>query len=418
MTIAPTLPLQLNYVRQQFPALAQDWVFFDNAGGSQTLQAVVNRISEYLLTSDVQLGASYAVSQLAGDRVLQAREAVATLINAADSTEVVMGGSTSLLLRILSLCISRLWGVGDEVIVTNSDHEANVSPWVDLKRQGMVVKTWQLNPETLEFDLSDLEALLTPRTRLVALTHASNILGTINPIRAIADLVHAHNALLCVDGVGYAAHRLVDVQALDVDFYAFSFYKTYGPHYAAMYGKREHLLSIPGINHYFIGENEIPYKFQPGNVNYELSYGMLGLCDYLSALAQHHNQTAIGQDLRQQMQQAFDLITTHEAMIGDRLLRYLTSKSQVRIIGHSNADQTKRVPTISFVVDGLDSATIPLLVDPYQIGIRYGDFYAKRLIADLGLVNQNGVVRVSMVHYNTLEEVDRLIECFERVLFS
>jgi cysteine desulfurase family protein (TIGR01976 family) len=415
MTIAPTQSLQMDDVRAQFPALAGDWVFFDNAGGSQILKPVVDRMSEYLLTSNVQLGASYAVSQLASDRVLQAREAVATLLNAAEPSEVVMGGSTSLLLRILSLCFSQLWQPGDEVIVTNTDHEANVSPWFDLERQGIVVKTWKINPETLELHLADLEPLLTPRTRLVALTHASNILGTINPIRSIADYVHAHGAMLCVDGVGYAAHRLVDVQALDVDFYAYSFYKTYGPHYAVLYGKREHLLQLPGMNHYFIGKTEIPYKFQPGNVNYELSYGMVGLCDYLSELAKRHYAQTAKPSLRGQMEQAFQLISDHEETIGDRLLRYLNSNPKVRIIGHSHADQALRVPTISFVVKDLDSATIPPQVDLHQIGIRYGDFYAKRLIQDLNLVPQNGVIRVSMVHYNTLEEVDRLMECFDRL---
>jgi cysteine desulfurase family protein (TIGR01976 family) len=415
MPLAPTRSLQLEYVRQQFPALSGDWIFFDNAGGSQTLKPVVDRISEYLLTSDVQLGASYAISQLAGERVLRAREAVATLINAASSTEVVMGGSTSLLLRMLSLCLVQGWTAGDEVIVTNTDHEANIGPWVDLKQQGIVVKTWRLNPETLELQLEDLEALITPRTRLVALTHASNILGTINPIRQIADRVHTHGAMICVDGVGYAAHRLVDVQALDVDFYAFSFYKTYGPHYAVLYGKQAHLLSLPSINHYFIESTDIPYKFQPGNVNYELSYGVLGLCDYLSDLAKLHDPTAIDQSLRQRMVQAFDLISAHEAIIGDRLLGYLNSQPNVRIIGHPHANIDDRVPTIAFVVDGIDSATIPPQLDPHRIAIRYGDFYAKRLIEELGLAAQNGVVRVSMVHYNTVAEVDRLIECFDRV---
>jgi cysteine desulfurase family protein (TIGR01976 family) len=415
MTIAPPQRLQLDYVRQQFPALAGDWIFFDNAGGSQTLKRVADRISDYLLTTDVQLGASYAISQLAGERVLRARDAVATLINAADSTEVVMGGSTSLLLRILSLCLVQGWTAGDEVIVTNSDHEANISPWMDLKRQGIVVKTWRLHPEQLTLRLEDLEPLLSPRTRLVALTHASNILGTINPIRAIADRVHAQGALLCVDGVGYAAHRLVDVQDLDVDFYAFSFYKTYGPHYAVLYGKRSHLLTLPSINHYFIEPTEIPYKLQPGNVNYELSYGLLGLCDYLSDLAALHDPTAADRSLRQRMVQAFELISAHEAVIGDRLLRYLTSKPNVRIIGSPEAAIEQRVPTISFVVEGVDSATIPPQLDPHRIAIRYGDFYAKRLIHDLGLLPQNGVVRVSMVHYNTVAEVDRLIERFEQL---
>jgi cysteine desulfurase family protein (TIGR01976 family) len=414
MTHQTSLPI--DFVRQQFPSLAGDWTFFDNAGGSQTLKQVVERISEYLLTSDVQLGASYAVSQLAGDRVAKAAQAMATLINAKSASEVVMGSSTTLLLRILSLCISQTWNPGDEVIVTNCDHEANIGAWVDLEKQGINIKVWRINPDTLKLHLEDLEPLLSDRTRLVAFTHASNILGTINPVKDITEVVHRHGAIVCIDGVGYAPHRLVDVQDLDVDFYVFSFYKVYGSHYALLYGKQEHLLAMPGINHYFIGQTDTPYKFQPGNVNFELSYGMLGLCDYLSELAQISYGEQTAPDLRSQMVQAFELMSTHEDVIGDRLLKYLTSKSNIRIIGQPQANQNSRVPTISFVVDGMNSETIPLQIDKHNIGVRFGDFYAKRLIEDLGLDKQGGVVRVSMVHYNTLEEVDRLIQAFETVL--
>lgn len=412
-----TIPtLQIDFVREQFPALSGDWTFFDNAGGSQTLKRVVDRISEFLLTSDVQLGASYGVSQLAGERLAKATQAMATLINAADPTEVIMGSSTTMLLRILSLCMVQTFEPGDQIIVTNCDHEANIGAWIDLEKQGIEIKVWHLNPDTLDLDLEDLKALLSPRTRLVAVTHASNILGTINPIKAIAELVHAQGALICVDGVAYTPHRLVDVQDLDVDFYVFSFYKVYGPHHALLYGKRDHLLKLPGLNHYFIDSTNIPYKFQPGNVNYEMSYGMLGLCEYLSDLVRQHYSDIAALDLRQQMQQAFDLISIHEEQIGERLLNYLCSKPNVRIIGKPTADRTQRVPTIAFVVDGVDSATIPPQIDPYKIGIRYGDFYDKRLIEALELQNQGGVVRVSMVHYNSLEEVDRLIKYLDLVL--
>lgn len=406
---------QIDTVRREFPALSGNWVFLDNAGGSQTLKRVVDGISEYLLTSDVQLGATYAVSQLAGERVRRATEAVATLMNAS-ATEVVLGPSTSLLLRVLSLCLGRLWSPGDEVIVTNCDHEANITPWIDLKRQGMVVKTWAIRPDSVELHIEDLVSLITPRTRLVALTHASNILGTINPIRQIAEVVHAHGALICVDGVGYAPHRLVDVQDLEVDFYVFSFYKVFGPHHAVLFGKQEHLLAIPGMNHYFIAETDIPYKFQPGSVNYELTYSLLGLTDYLSELAQNHYGEVAAPTLREQFVQSFDLISAYEEVVSDRLLQYLNSKPNVQIIGLPQADRDRRVPTVSFVIDGVDSATIPPHLDAQKIGIRYGDFYARRLIESLGLAAQHGVVRVSFVHYNTLEECDRLISHLDQIL--
>ncbi|MFS0516321.1 cysteine desulfurase-like protein [Nostoc sp. UIC 10607] len=407
--------LNLDKVRQYFPALAGEWTFFDNAGGSQTLKKVVDRISEFLLSSDVQLGASYAVSQLAGERLALATQGMATFINANSSKEVVMGPSTTMMLKVLSICLGQTFTPGDEIIVTNCDHESNIGAWVALEKQGMKVKVWQVRPDTLELHLADLEPLMSQRTKLVALTHASNVLGTINPIKEIAAFVHDRNAMICVDGVAYAPHRLVDVQDLDVDFYTLSCYKVYGPHHALLYGKEEHLLRLPGLNHYFIEQTDIPYKFQLGNVNFELSYGMLGLCDYLSQLAQLHYGDQTATDLRNQMMQAFDLISIHEEKISDRLLNYLNSKSNVRVIGQSKADRQYRVPTISFVVDGMHSSTIPAKIDQHYIGIRYGDFYAKRLIEYLGLASQGGIVRVSMVHYNTLEEVNSLIEAFEQV---
>ncbi|MEH2333076.1 cysteine desulfurase-like protein [Nostoc sp.] len=407
--------LNLDKVRQYFPALAGEWTFFDNAGGSQTLKKVVDRISEFLLSSDVQLGASYAISQLAGERLALGTRGMVTFINANSSKEVVMGPSTTMMLKVLSICLGQTFTPGDEVIVTNCDHEANIGAWVALEKQGMKVKVWQVRPDTLELHLADLEPLMSQRTKLVALTHASNVLGTINPIKEIAAFVHDRNAMICVDGVAYAPHRLVDVQDLDVDFYTLSCYKVYGPHHALLYGKEEHLLRLPGLNHYFIEQTDIPYKFQLGNVNFELSYGMLGVCDYLSELAQLHYGNETAPDLRNQMVQAFDLISIHEEKISDRLLNYLNSKPNVRVIGQSKADRQTRVPTISFVVDGINSSTIPVKVDQHYIAIRYGDFYAKRLIEYLGLASQGGIVRVSMVHYNTLEEVNNLIEAFEQI---
>lgn len=408
--------LNIDKVRSYFPALAGKWTFFDNAGGSQTLKKVVDRISEFLLTTDVQLGASYEISQLAGERVALGTQGMATFINAKSPKEVVMGSSTTMMLKILALCLSQTFTPGDEVIVTNCDHEANIGAWVALEKQGIKIKLWQINPETLELNLEDLALLMTNRTKLVALTHASNILGTINPIKEIAKFVHEQGAMICVDGVAYAPHRLVDVQDLDVDFYTLSCYKVYGSHCALLYGKEEHLLRIPGLNHYFIEQTDIPYKFQLGNLNFELTYGMLGLCDYLSELAQLHYGNETVPTLRNQMVQVFDLMSVHEEKLSDRLLAYLNSQLKIRVIGKSIANRESRVPTISFVVDGIHSSTIPVKIDPYHIGIRYGDFYAKRLIEYLGLAPQGGIIRVSMVHYNTIEEVDRLIEAFEQVI--
>ncbi|MBD3415119.1 MAG: cysteine desulfurase-like protein [Candidatus Aminicenantes bacterium] len=409
------MDLNIDFVRKQFPALSGDWVFMDNAGGSQTLQSVIDRISEYLLTSDVQLGASYKISQVAGERVAKAAQSMAELIHAQKPSEIVMGSSTSLLIRILSLCLSQTFQPSDEIVVTNCDHEANIGAWRDLETKGFEIKEWKINRDSLSLELEDLKALITKKTRLVAVTHVSNILGTINPVKEIATMVHDHNALICVDGVAHAPHRLIDVREWDVDFYAFSFYKVYGPHYALLYGKEPLLLDMPGVNHFFIKQTDLPLKFQPGNVNFELSYGMMGFCDYLSEFARIHGVDSKGSDLRQNASRAFQIIKKYEQILSARLLDFLNSKPRVRIIGEKTSSGNARVPTISFVVDKLMSDSITEKVDKHKIGIRYGHFYAKRLIDALDLDKKNGVVRVSMVHYNTLEEVDRLIQVLDRI---
>jgi len=285
---------------------------------------------------------------------------------------------------------------------------------MDLKEKGIVVKIWNVNRETLEFELEDLKNLLSDKTRLVDMVHVSNVLGTINPIGKIAKIVHDAGALICVDGVAFAPHRLVDVQEFSVDFYVFSMYKVYGPHLGLMYGKYDLLKKMDGINHYFI--DEIPYKFQPGNFNYELTYSLLGLTQYLTELHDHHFPEKIDLEDQIKFEKSFDLIAEYEQELSMLLLDYLKTKENIQIIGHLTSDKLQRVPTISFIHKNLKSSAIVEKVDPYGIGIRFGDFYAKKIIHDLGLIEKDGVVRVSLVHYNTLEEVNALIKAFEAVL--
>ncbi len=406
--------MEIKFVREQFPALESGFVFMDNAGGSQILGSSVDYISDYLIHSNVQLGASYKVSALAGDRLSKVTGQIAGLLNTHDTKEVVIGPSSTMLLRILSLGLSAQWKDGDEVIVTNTDHEANVSCWTDLKDKGIKIKIWEVDPETLELRTNDLEKLLSPRTKLVAVTHCSNVLGTINPIKEIAAIVHEAGALICVDGVAYAPHRKVDVQELDVDFYTFSWYKVYGPHLAVMYGRLELLTEMKGINHYFFKPGDVPYKFQPGNYNFELTYGLRAFPEYLIKFFDVHfphlNATA-----EEKYRKSFELIAHYEEELASKLLNYLNSVSQLRIIGHTEAGANLRVPTISFVHEKLKSPDIVAEVDKENIGIRYGDFYAKKLIHDLDLEKYGGVVRVSLVHYNTPEEVERLIAAFQKI---
>lgn len=399
-------PLDPQAIRPAFPGLAADTVFMDNAGGSQILGRVVDRIADFLLTSNVQLGASYATSVRAGERVAESRRRAAELIGAARPEEVVIGGSSTALLRQLVQGLGSWFNPGDEVVVTNVDHEANIGAWLSLAERGVVVRVWEVNRDSLALELADLDALLTRRTRLVALTYASNVLGSITPVPEVVRRARAVGALVCVDGVAYAPHRAVDVQALDADFYVFSFYKVFGPHLALLYGKYEHLLRMANLNHYFIAPDDIPYKLQPGNQNYELSYGAIGIGDYLDEIGE-------GADRRARIVSAFDAIALHEAGLAERLLRYLRGRNSVTIIGEPTGGPARRVATISFIVQGVPSEAVVRAVDRHGIGIRFGDFYAKRLIWALGLEAGGGVVRVSMVHYNTADEVDRLIQALD-----
>jgi cysteine desulfurase family protein (TIGR01976 family) len=403
------MPLDLTAVRARFPALADGFAYFDNAGGSLVLRDVAERISEYLLTTSVQTGASYVHSVRASERLAASRASIARFVNAARPEEIVLGPTTSMMMRLLATSMAARFSPGDEVIVTNFDHESNIGPWHILERQGVVIKVWAIEKETFAVDLDALRALMTPRTRLVAVTHASNILGTINPVAEIAEIVHAGGAVLAVDAVAYAPHRAVDVQASGADFYAFSFYKTYGPHFAVLWGKHDQLLELDSQYHYFYGRDKVPTKLEPGNANYELAWGCTGIVDYFDELGG-------GTGDRAAIERAFAAVTAHEAVLGERLLSYLRDRNDVRIIGDRHAPPATRVPTIAFKVDGRRSDEIVRAVDKDRIGIRFGDFHSRRLVEDLGLSDGAGIVRVSMVHYNTVEEVDRLVLSLDRAL--
>lgn len=409
MSAPRSAPLDLAFVRAQFPALSGDWVFLDNAGGSQILGRVVDRIGDYLTRTNVQLGASYAVSQRAGERQQEAQRRMAEFVNAERPEEVVMGPTSTLLVQLLARAMAGQFTPGDEVVVTRADHESNIGAWVRLETIGVVPRFWEFNPDTRTLDLNDLDRVMSPRTKLVAFTHASNIFGSIHPVREVTRFVHDRGAKVCVDGVAYAPHRAIDVRAWDVDYYVLSLYKVYGPHHALLYGKYEHLLELENLYHYFIAKDRIPYKLQPGNPNYELSFGAIGIPDYLVELGTRMGSLP-GASPRAQMETAFGAIAGHEEVLADRLLRYLSTKPKARVLGAPTADQTIRVPTISFVVDGLDPETIVRHIDTLKIGIRFGDFHSRRLVEHLALPGGGGAVRVSMVHYNSVEEIDRLIQ--------
>jgi cysteine desulfurase family protein (TIGR01976 family) len=405
--------LDLDFVRGQFPGLNNGWTLFDNAGGTQILARSVERMNDFLYNMNVQTGGSYDLSVKAAGALESGRQAMMHLTNASRPEEIAFASSSTVALQNLAKSMRSQFKPGDEVIVTVSDHESNVGPWTTLEEFGVTLKFWNIDPERLELSLDDLQSLLSDRTKLVAVTYVSNILGTINPIADIAKLVHSVEAKLCVDAVAFAPHRAIDVAALDVDYLVFSLYKVFGPHFAVLYGKYELLRELDNLYHYFYGKDKVPAKLEPGNASYELAYASTGIVDYLTELGEQVD--GIG-STRDKIVRAFHQITLHENTIAEKLLAYLRARPDCRILGFENGSDERRVPTISFVVEGQDAGQIAKKIDAYNIAVRFGDFHARRLLEFLNLTDNGGCVRVSMAHYNTVGEVDALIGALEEVL--
>ena len=400
------MPLDIARARAAFPALEDGWAYMDNAGGSLTLGAVADRVRDHMLETAVQHGASYEPSRRGAARLAEARAAIAGLLGAARPEEVVFSPSTTVSARFLAAAMASRFGPGDEIVLSEFDHESNIGPWMALRDRGVEVRWWRIDPETTRPDLAQLERLVGPRTKLVCMTHCSNILGSVTPVTEAARIVHAHGAKLAVDGVAYAPHRLIDVAALGADYYMFSLYKTYGPHYAAFWGRHEDLLELDGLYHYFYGKERTPGKLEPGNPIYELAWGAAAIPDHLARLG--------GSEGREGLRRFFDMATEHETALGERLLTWLRGRRDLRIVGEDRA-HAGRVPTVSFVAPGRDPAALIGRMDAAKVAIRHGDFHSRRLIEVLDLAPL-GVVRVSMAHYNTMEEVDRLTETLDAAL--
>ena len=406
-------PLDTAFARAHFPALAGPWALFENAGGTLAADQVLERIRTYMTACQVQPGAAYPASARAAEMIAESHRAMAAMLNAAPE-EVTIGPSTSMNVFLLAQALRPGLREGDEIVVTSLDHEANVGAWRRLAADGIVLREWRFEPETMALEPEGLAALLNERTRLVCFGHCSNITGGFTDVAALVRTIHDAGALACVDGVAYAAHRAIDVKAWDVDFYLCSTYKLYGPHLALLYGKRAHLEQAAPLNHFFL-DDELPLKLNPGGPNHELSAGLAGIAAYLDALHAHH-EGETNRPLQGRLAAVFERVAAHEEALGAPLLDFLAAKPGIRLIGNPSADRRLRAPTFSFTVDGRDSAEIARAVAAHRLAVGAGDFYAARCIDALGLAAQGGVVRASMVHYNTAEEVDRLIRALDEAI--
>lgn len=359
-------------------------------------------ITEYLSTNNVQLGASYPVSQQSTKLFDEGSAAVAKYIHA-DPDEVVIGPSTTQLFRNLSLSLYDHVTPGSEIIISKLDHEANIASWVQLaKWRDATVKWWTSeDSDNPQLDCEVLRGLMTDKTKLVACTHTSNILGTINDVKKIAKTVHeVPGAFVCVDAVAYAPHRAIDVKDWGVDFYSFSWYKVYGPHIASLYASKQAQKSLLTLGHYFKDTSTLENMLGLAAANYELTASIPSVCKYLASLS-------------------WDAISQHEQKLQKILVDYLTSKPELyQIKGEPVADRAKRVPVISFVVKGRSSEKVVQAIESNSsIGCRWGSFYSNRLCKEvLGIDDHDGVVRVSLCHYNTEQEMEQYVKVLDEVV--
>ncbi|MEM7325618.1 MAG: aminotransferase class V-fold PLP-dependent enzyme [Actinomycetota bacterium] len=419
--------LDVDFVRAQFPAFSQpdlrDWVHFENAGGSYVPSQVIDLLTHFYTATKVQPYGPAGPARAAGEAMDRARALVPATLNAAPD-EVQFGPSTSQNTYVLARALRATMDDGDEVIVTNQDHEANIGSWRRLADTGVTVREWSVNSDTGLLDLGDLSALLTERTRLVCVTHASNLAATINPIRAIADLVHKNGGLVLVDGVSWAPHAAIDVAELDCDFYLYSTYKTYGPHQGLIYTRRSVLERLTNQGHFFKADTPTAW-LSPAGPDHAAVAASAGMIDYYEALYDHHfgattggaGATSAGDgdrpDLVARIAAVYDLVADHEERLMAPLLAFLQER-EVRLIGSPVASRDVRAPTIAFTTDRAEPTQVVEALAADGIGGGRGDFYAVRLCSALGL--PNGVVRLSMVHYNTEEEVDRTIGSLAKIL--
>lgn len=406
--------LDLEFCRDQFPALANGCVYLENAGGSYVPRQVVERMTAYMTETPVQPYFPSEPSRRATERLTEARAGLAALLGAAPE-ELVIGPSTTLNVYVLAQALRPLLAPGDEIVVTNQDHEANGGAWRRLAEFGVALREWRVDPESGDLDLADLDALLGERTRLVCLPHASNIVGSINPVAEVAARAHARGAWVCVDGVATAAHLRPDVAALGADFYLLSLYKLYGPHLALLYARRDCALKLANQNHYFFAADSLPAKLNPGGLAYESVAGLAGIVDYLEAVYRHHFGE-LDNDPAARFDKVFALFAAQEARVAAPLAGFLAGHPKVRLIGRPTGDRTARFPTFSFAVEGRDPAEIAAAAGAPGIAVGHGHFYAPRCLEGVGLASEPGVVRASAVHYNSVEEAERLIEVLEDVL--
>ena len=425
---AAKISFDLNKVRLQFPALAESHhdearIYLDNPAGTQVPDRVAKRMTMCLHHSNANLGGHFSTSHAADDVVQQAREAMADFLNAESPEEIVFGQNMTTLTLHLSRSIGRLFSPGDEIIVTRMDHDANVWPWVLMARDlDLEIRWLPFNTETFEFDLEQLEGLLSDRTRLVCVGGASNLTGTINDVASICSRARAADALTFIDAVQSAPHIPTDVQAIDCDFLVCSAYKFFGPHQGILWGRRDVLEKLEPYKVRPAPER-IPWCFETGTQSHEGMAGTAAAVEYFAWIGEtmataHHADWSQFSGQRMHVHAALDCMLEYEQTLAERLIAGLQELPGVTVQGITDADaMSRRVATAAFTHARKASDDIARALAERNIFVWSGHNYAVEAAKSLGIYESGGAVRIGPVHYNSIEEIDAVVEALGQILY-
>lgn len=400
--------------RRQFPALeiadgGRPRVYFDNPAGTQVPRQVIDRTVACLTRANANLGGHFATSRAAGDLVDAAHQACADFYNASSASEIVFGQNMTTLTLHFSRCLGRRLKQGDEIVVSRMDHDANVAPWLLLAEdKGLTVRFMDFDPETYEFPDDALRRVLSERTKIVAFAAASNCTGTVNDVRRFACEAKSAGATVFVDAVQFAPHYAIDVQAMAADIVVSSAYKWFGPHQGILWGNAELLRETFGYKVRPAGD-DLPHKFETGTLSHEGMAGCLGAIEYLE-------QFGDGESRAQRIASAWRRLATYEQGLTLRLINGLMAVRGLKVRGITSANAMhRRVPTVSFTLDGFRPDALARAFAKENIFVWSGHNYAIEPVTRMGLMEDGGVLRVGLAHYNTAEEVDGLLDALARI---
>ena len=408
------MKLDLKFVRSQFPAFSEPslegWAFFENAGGSYPCIQVINRLTDFYMKNKVQVNYPYPASMLAGRLMEASYKRMADYLNA-EASEIHFGPSTSQNVYVLAHAMRPMWNEGDEIIVSCQVHEANAGAWRRLADRGIKIIEWHVHPETGLLSLDELDGLFSDRTKMVAFPHCSNVIGHVNPVGAISQRAHQHGALSVVDGVGYAPHGFPDVKEIAADIYLFSLYKTFGPHLGLMYVDKELILKMENQSHFF--KEGIPRSMlTPAGPDHAQIAAASGILDYFDAVYQHHfDEEATPAERNIAVNKLFH---EHEKELLERLLEFLRSRDDIQIVGPDHAED--REPIVSIIPKNKNIKKVYASLTDQKLMLGMGNFYAHRPLIDMNIPRDPGVLRISFLHYTTMDEINQLIQGLEVAL--